>query len=151
MYGVREAGVVRPVRSGSGAAWPVLQPGAIWTSDAVVARLERVARFMMFDRVERPSDRGTMQIDVVRSYWETYGREAARLSRVLPSGKEIDQIDEAVQWLFWIERQDDRDLVWARACHVKWRHLERRLGVGERGLRKRHRRLVLGLVLRLNG
>lgn len=130
-------------------SWAQLPPGSIWTTAAVIARLERVALFMRHEAPERPSDRTTMQIDVVRNRWEAYGREQARLSRVLPSSQEVDAIDEALRWLFWLE-PDDRTLVWARASHVKWRHLVARLGLTERGLRKRHRRAILLIVLRLN-
>lgn len=146
MYGVRDADVLGSVRRTL--SWP--DPGSVWTKAAVIARLERVARFMIYERPERPSDRMAMRIETVRDYWLEYGREQARLQRVLPSGREIDQVDEALRWLFWIEGLADRDLVWARACGQSWRRLAPRMGLSERGVRARHSRLILGLVLRLN-
>lgn len=90
------------------------------------------------------------QVEVVRSFWEAYGAERAQLSAVRPAGKEIDDADEALAWLLLLDARD-RLLVWARACGVKWRHLERRMAMTERGLRKRHRQAVLSIVFKLNG
>lgn len=127
-------------------------PGTIWSTGVVLKRLEHAAAVLMDMRAGRhawPSSRITAQHDVVRSFWDAYGSEAARLSRVMPSGRDIDRADEALGWLLWLE-PGDVPLVFGRALGVKWRHLVRRLRMSERGLRTRHRRAVFAIVLRLN-
>jgi hypothetical protein len=124
-------------------------PGSVWSSDVVIERLRRAALVVQHLPPGAPTANMVRQVDVVRSFWEAYGAEQAKLSSVRPSGRDIDDADEALAWLLWLDAAD-RLLVWARACGLKWRHLERRFAMTERGLRKRHRRVVLQLVLRLN-
>jgi hypothetical protein len=97
-----------------------------------------------------PKKTTTIQVDVVRGYWEEYGREATRLARLVPSGRTVDLINEALWWVYWIEDLDDRELVWLRASGRRWAELARRYRMSERGVVKRHRRLIFGIVLRLN-
>lgn len=126
-------------------------PNSVWSSDVVIRRLREAARVLQaLPGVPGPSSKVAMQVDVVRSFWEAYGAEPARYARVIPSGAEIDRADEALAWLPLLAEVGDRLLVLARSHGVKWKHLERRFGMTERGLRKRHRRAILTIVLRLN-
>lgn len=126
-------------------------PGSVWSSAAVIERLAEAARVLRaMPGVPGPSSRVAMQVDVVRSFWEAYGMERARTVAAMPSGAAIDRADEALQWLPLLGLVEDRLLVWARAHGVKWRHLERRFALTERGLRKRHRRAIMTIVLALN-
>lgn len=125
-------------------------PGSVWSSDVVIERLRRAALVVRHLPSGMPASSMVRQVDVVRTFWEAYGAEPARVGAVRPSGVEIDEADEALSWLLWLDTRD-RLIVWARASGVKWRHLERRIGNAERHLRRCHRHAVLSIVLRLNG
>lgn len=125
-------------------------PRSVWSSDVVRARLAQAAVTLRFAAGDWPSQRTTWWPDVVRSFFESYGRDQARASSSRPSPRAIDECDEALAWLLKLEDQAARQLVWGRACGIKWRRLVERFGLSERTLRERHRQLILGLVLALN-
>ena len=55
--------------------------------------------------------------------WLAYGWVPARLGRIVPTAVEISRMDEALQWLHLLTR-DQRLVCWARANHWSWRRLE---------------------------
>lgn len=73
---------------------------------------------------------GSSWPDIIRSYAESYGRDAPQLPLVRPSPGEIDRLDEVVAWANdWLE-DDERKLVWGRAWRVRWKSLAHKLGCG---------------------
>lgn len=65
--------------------------------------------------------------------WEMDGHGAlrfreTRLRPAAPVGAEIDRMDEALDWLRWIEGEATRKVVWARACGVRWAFLGQQMG-----------------------
>ena len=125
----------------------------IWTLDAVKIRLEDAAdclRRLKASRHTWPAGHGSYWPDVVQDTWDAYGYTAARALPPRPAGREIDEMDAAIEWIEWIgapaeiaritvrgwhrgaaaERLvfDRRRIVWARACKIPWRKLEDRDG-----------------------
>lgn len=82
-----------------------------------------------------PKGYGSSWPDVVRSRFTAYGFEQARV-RVVPSAKEIQRMEEAIDWLRLIHypqdpqrAADDRRIVWMRAENLRWRPICSRVGL----------------------
>ncbi len=122
-----------------------------WTVGEVRRRIEAAMRAVVRlpDRM-RPSTRMTMPLDVVRDANESYGYEAARSPRVLPSSVEIDRMSRALGWLLMLP-EARRQLVMARSVGLKWRTLEPRFGLTERRLRTLNIEALAYIATRLNG
>lgn len=65
---------------------------------------------------------------IVRSVYETYGWEPARMPRIAPSPAAISRMEETFTWLSWLE-PDDARIVWLRAEGVRWKQICWRLGI----------------------
>ena len=62
-----------------------------------------------------------------------YGWEETRIKLGPPSARHITEMDEALRWFMWLEREEVT-LVWLRACGVKWKKMNRLLGWSVRKL-----------------
>lgn len=62
-----------------------------------------------------------------------YGWEETRIKLGPPSARHISEMDEALRWLMWLEREEVT-LVWLRACDLKWKKIHRILGWSVRKL-----------------
>jgi hypothetical protein len=65
---------------------------------------------------------------IVRSIYETYGWEPARMPRIAPSPAAISRMEETFTWLTWLE-PDDARIVWLRAEGVRWKPICWRVGL----------------------
>ena len=98
-------------------------------------RLEEAALTMKrLPNTGGPKGYGSSWPDYVRSRWTAYGFEQARV-RVIPNAKEIQRMDEAIDWLRLITHEDearaaqDRRIVWMRAEQMPWRAICSRVGL----------------------
>ncbi len=66
-----------------------------------------------------------------------------------PSPKAIDRMDECLQWMLAMPKENRR-LVWARACGIPWRRLEDMDGRSHVTLRKHHDYALEALARNLN-
>jgi Domain of unknown function (DUF6362) len=57
---------------------------------------------------------------IVRSAFEAFGYERARMPRIAPSPQAIGRMEETITWLAWLE-PDDARIVWLRAEGVRWK------------------------------
>ncbi len=55
--------------------------------------------------------------------WTAYGYTPATARRPPPTAIQIDKLDQTLQWLHWLNREQ-RQIVFARACRFSWRKLE---------------------------
>ncbi len=62
-----------------------------------------------------------------------YGWEEARIKLGPPSARHISEMDEALRWFMWLEREEVT-LLWLRACGVKWKKIGRLVGWSVRKL-----------------
>ncbi len=100
-----------------------------WTASLVEARLAEAADTLRRLPEERVQGYFSTWPPVIREYWQAYGRSEVRVRPSPPSARAIDQMDEALQWLRWLE-QEDAKLVWARAEGTPWKSICWRFGVG---------------------
>ena len=127
--------------------------------DAVKGRLREAAQTQQALRLKRHSfPDGYTSVwpqvihDTVEAYgwegdpWGLYGLRQPRLAN--PSPAKIDRMDEVLGWLLWLDGQARR-LVWARACRIKWRYLERARKLSRQTLTKQHDEALAIILLRL--
>jgi hypothetical protein len=58
---------------------------------------------------------------------QSYGYNEARM-RVVPSARDIQQMEECFEWLSWLDRDDAR-IVWMRAEGARWKQIGHRVGL----------------------
>jgi len=64
---------------------------------------------------------------IVHEAMQAYGWENVRVQPGPPSARHISEMDEALRWLMWLERDEVR-IVWLRACGIRWKNIGRLLG-----------------------
>ena len=98
------------------------------TPEAIAERLEDAA-----DTLRRLPEK---KVQTVRSTWPTIiydyreicAQEPTRRGLGPPLGTAIDQMDQALEWLRWLEPEDGK-LVWARAERQPWKAIGWRFGL----------------------
>jgi len=116
--------------------------------DELALRLERAV-----DTVQRlPRDAGTGPAGL-RSAWPEMIRKSRftievtrRASRSLPSREAIDDLDRLAM-LMWDVTPRQRQLLWARACRIRWAELCRRQRRSRTTLARDHRQALVALAL----
>ena len=116
--------------------------------DELALRLERAV-----DTVQRlPRDAGTGPAGL-RSAWPEMIRKSRftievtrRASRSLPSREAIDDLDRLAM-LMWDMTPRQRQLLWARACRIRWAELCRRQRRSRTTLARDHRQALVALAL----
>lgn len=136
------------------------QEVAFWTAEAVMLRLEEAARTLR--RLPGGVDLGARAgwPDIVRSYWEVWntldeeGRKALERerhqARSRPSSQAIDEMDQTLCWLLWVDSRRRR-VLWATAVGVGTGKLARQMGVNRETVRRWKRQAIHQIVGRLNG
>ena len=87
----------------------------------------------------------------VRDWWHAYNSsEAPEVRPGAPAPEAIDQLDEVVQWCYWLHDSADQRIVMGRMFDVSWRKLQSMDGRSEPTLRKRYRHSLHFIAERLN-
>lgn len=122
---------------------------ADWTPSQIEDRLTEAA-----DVLHRLPDQGvrgyfTTWPEVVHSTTDGIGREPAGMSRPRPSPAAISCMEEALDWLRFLEA-DDAKLVWARAEGRRWKAICWRFGISRATAHRRWQYGLSVIALRLN-
>jgi hypothetical protein len=113
-----------------------------WTSKLVGERLEEAADVL----ARLPEERARGFYDL----WPGLVGESCRCDRPAAAAPElIDQMDEALGWLMWLD-PEERRLVWLRADGMPWKGITRRLGIGRTTAWQRWTIALLKIATRLN-
>jgi hypothetical protein len=120
-----------------------------WTPKLVAAYLEEAA-----DTLHRLPDRrvgGYVSAwpEIVRDYWQAFGWHDAEVRPIPPSPKAIDQMDESLRWLWWLEPHEAR-LAWARASGKPWKVIAYQFGIDRTTAWRRWRYGLITIAARLN-
>ena len=99
-----------------------------WTPKLVAKRFEYAAETMRRLPAVRVQGYVSSWPPVLREYFESYGYDRPTIRLGPPPGEAIDQMDECLEWLRWLEPKEMR-LVWLRAEHMPWKLILRHLGV----------------------
>lgn len=75
-----------------------------------------------------PRGYGSSWPDYVREAKHAYGYHEARM-RVVPSARDISDMEEALGWLMLVSDPDDRRIVWMRAEGRRWQAVQGAVGL----------------------
>lgn len=78
------------------------------------------------------------------------GQEPPRLKRPPPAPDAISRMEEALDWLRWLEAEDGK-LVWARAERTPWKMICWRFGIARATAHRRWECALSVITWRLNG
>ena len=125
--------------------------GSKWTPQLVADRLEEAAstlrRLPMVGL--NPREYGNAWPAIVYDANEAYGWNNAELRLGPPSGEAITRMDEAMEWLRWLEPEDVK-LVWMRATRIPWKIIQQKIGVARSTAASRRTAAILQIVAILN-
>lgn len=99
-----------------------------WTVAILEDRFEEAARTLRRLPDTRVPGYFSTWPPVVRSAFEAFGYERARMPRIAPSPQAIGRMEETITWLAWLE-PDDARIVWLRAEGVRWKPICYRVGL----------------------
>lgn len=123
----------------------------IWMPEEIELRLRSAAqtlRVLPRGKNSAPSSNMAAWPDIVRRVFHDTPKDLV-VSAAVPPAAEITAMDEALLWLHWLNNQE-RKLIWARACRVTWRKLEAVDGRSRETLRKRHHEALITIAAHLN-
>ncbi|KZK78860.1 hypothetical protein PsAD46_04477 [Pseudovibrio sp. Ad46] len=93
------------------------------TTTQIVDRLELAAstlRRLPNPPRSTPRRDGNTWPQVIHDVHEAYGYNKTQI-RAVPSAKDIQHMEEAIDWLRYIFEPDDRKILWMRAEGFRWR------------------------------
>ena len=101
-----------------------------WTVTDVANRFEEAAYTLR--RLPRQRAKGYFSTwpPVIHTVMEQLQSDRLPFRLGPPTAEAIDRMDETIQWIFWLEGEDERRLVWLRAERVIWKQICRRIGCG---------------------
>jgi len=67
---------------------------------------------------------------IIRTAEELRDAEPLPLRLGPPSAEKISRMEETIQWIFLLDDEDERRLVWLRAANVPWNKICWRIGCG---------------------
>lgn len=123
---------------------------SIWTPSMVEERMAEAAATLKRLPPVRIQGYISTWPPIVRDACDAYGWSDVKLRLGPPSAAAIDRMDQALQWLPWLE-PDDARLVWARADGMPWKKVCWKFGLSKSAA-WRHWVVALCIVaMKLNG
>ncbi len=121
-----------------------------WTVEMVESRLEDAAHVIRrLPAVRMPGFFNTWPTMLIE-FADRIGREPERLRLPPPSSSAVTRMEEALEWLRWLEG-DDAKLVWARSEGTPWKEICFRFGVARATANRRWQYALALIAWRLNG
>jgi hypothetical protein len=87
---------------------------------------------------------------IVRTIMEQMQAEKEPLRRGPPTAEAISRMEETLDWIFFLDSEDERRLVWLRAERVYWKQICWRIGCGRTKAWQMWVMALLKIVTRLN-
>jgi len=121
-----------------------------WTVTDVADRFEEAAYTLR--RLPPVKVRGYFNVypQVIRTSIEIMQGEKLPMRLGPPSAAAISRMEETLDWIFWLDGEDERRLVWLRAARVPWRPICYRIGCGRTKAWQMWTYALLKVVVRLN-
>ena len=121
-----------------------------YTVTDVADRFEQAAQTL--HRLPRVSVQGYFNAmpEVIRTAAETLQEEKLPMRLGPPSAEAISKMEEVLEWIWWLDDEDERRLVWLRAERVVWKRICWRLGCGRTKAWQMWTYSLLNIVTRLN-
>lgn len=121
-----------------------------YTVTDVAERFEEAAQTL--HRLPRVGVQGYFNAmpEVIRTAAETLQEEKLPMRLGPPSAEAISKMEEVLEWIWWLDDEDERRLVWLRAERVVWKRICWRLGCGRTKAWQMWTYSLLKIVTRLN-
>ena len=125
----------------------------MWTPDRVAQRLREA--FRTLSRLPNRDlrylfPRWSSWPEIARSKREDFADEWARMPRIPPEPAAIDEMDEVLGWLFWLQDQDRLLLsAWALGTPAYW--IAKEFHCSRRSVWRQRARALGDIAVRLNG
>lgn len=121
-----------------------------YTVTDVAERFEEAAQTL--HRLPRVGVQGYFNAmpEVIRTAAETLQEEKLPMRLGPPSAEAISKMEEVLEWIWWLDDEDERRLVWLRAERVVWKRICCRLGCGRTKAWQMWTYSLLKIVTRLN-
>src|SRR5205823_5880726 len=103
-------------------------PELRWTVSMIEERFEEAAHTLRRLPDSRVPGYFNTWPQIVRSVYDAFGWERARMPRIAPSPQAICRMEETITWLPWLE-PDDARIVWLRAEGVRWKPICYQVGL----------------------
>ena len=121
-----------------------------WTRERVEERLCEAADVMRRLPPVRVQGYYNLWPKVLHAFSDLVGQEPPRLKRPPPSPEAISRMEEALDWLRWLEAEDGK-LAWARAERTTWKMICWRFGIARATAHRRWEYALSVIAWRLNG
>ncbi|HXF87322.1 MAG TPA: DUF6362 family protein [Xanthobacteraceae bacterium] len=121
-----------------------------WTRERVEERLSEAADVMRRLPPVRVQGYYNLWPKVLHEFADLVGQEPPRLKRPPPAPEAISRMEEALDWLRWLEAEDAK-LVWARAERTPWKMICWRFGIARATAHRRWEYALSVIAWRLNG
>ncbi|MDE3015741.1 MAG: helix-turn-helix domain-containing protein [Pseudomonadota bacterium] len=121
-----------------------------WTMTDIADRFEEAAKTLR--RMPPVTVKGYFNTwpPIVRTIMEQMQAEQEPLRRGPPSAEAISRMEETIHWIFLLDDEDERRLVWLRAERVYWKQICWRIGCGRTKAWQMWVMALLKIVTRLN-
>lgn len=87
---------------------------------------------------------------IVRTVMEQLQEDRVPLRLGPPSAEAITRMEETIQWIFFLEDESERRLIWLRAARVPWKPICWRIGCGRTKAWQMWTIALLKIAMRLN-
>ncbi len=121
-----------------------------WTVTDVADRFEEAA--LTLKRMPPVRIKGYFSTwpEIVHTTMEKLQCDRRPLRMGPPSPDAISRMEETIQWIFWLDGEEERKLIWLRAARVPWKSIYWRLGCGRTKAWQMWTYALLKIVTRLN-
>ena len=121
-----------------------------WTMVEVADRFEEAAQTLK--RMPPVKVQGYFNAwpEVVRTVMEQLLADRLPMRLGPPPADAISRMEETIQWIFWLDNEDERRLIWLRAERVVWKRICWRIGCGRTKAWQMWTVALLKIVTRLN-
>ncbi len=121
-----------------------------WTVTDVTDRFEEAAYTLRRMPPVRVQGYVSTWPDIVRTAMEQLQQDRLPMRLGPPQADAISRMEETIQWIFWLEDEDERRLIWLRAERVVWKRICWRIGCGRTKAWQMWTIALLRIVTRLN-
>ncbi len=121
-----------------------------WTVTDVADRFEEAAYTLR--RLPSAKVQGYFNVypEVIRTSIEIMQGDKLPMRLGPPSADAISRMEETIQWIFYLDDEEERRLIWLRAERVVWKRICWRLGCGRTKAWQMWTYALLKIVTRLN-
>ena len=121
-----------------------------WTPQDVADRFKEASRTLR--RLPSVHVRGYFNAwpTIIRTAREVLDGEVMPMRLGPPQADAISRMEETIQWIFLLDREEERRLIWLRAAKVPWKPICWRLGCGRTTAYHMWRTALLQIAFRLN-